>query len=276
MRMLDTFDSTGARDLAEQRQTAALGVGSSLGGVLLLGLGALGLGLVGLAVGDFGLQWQPVPTGLPAREPVAYATSALLVATAIAVLWTRSRKLGVALLALTYLAWVVLLHLPRVVVRPTNVATWLGFCEILFVACGALLLATSSMRPDRWTSFNRATQAVMGSCALLFGLSHFVYPDVTASLVPAWLPWPAFWALFTGAAHVAAGLALISGLLARPAALAFAAMALSFVLLVHLPRVVANPTAHAEWVMLFVAISIAGAGVAAAQAAYQLTPPKRG
>jgi uncharacterized membrane protein YphA (DoxX/SURF4 family) len=99
-------------------------------------------------------------------------------------------------------------------------------------------------------------------CALEFALCHFVYVDVTASMVPGWLPARAGWAYATGVAHAAAGVALITGLRVRLAATLEAAMCAAFVLLVHLPRVAAAPADHGEWTSLVTAFAIAAAALA--------------
>jgi uncharacterized membrane protein YphA (DoxX/SURF4 family) len=89
---------------------------------------------------------------------------------------------------------------------------------------------------------------IFGACLIVFGISEFVYAAFTASLVPAWLP-PSqlFWAWVTGICQIAAGLALLSGVKARLAAILLTAMYLVFTLIVHLPRVIADPSAIGAW-----------------------------
>ena len=99
-----------------------------------------------------------------------------------------------------------------------------------------------------------------GVSALVFGLAHFNYIEFTATFVPAWIPpTQVFWAWATGAGHFAAGLALVSGIQARLAVTLHAAMMGSFVVLVHIPRVIASPEKHEEWIMLGVSSSLTGA-----------------
>src|SRR5437763_529874 len=93
------------------------------------------------------------------------------------------------------------------------------------IALGMVVLAWGA-----WLAF--------GACLLVFGTSHFLYAQFTASLVAAWLP-PSrlFWAYATGAAQIAAGLAMLTGVKARLAAILLTIMYAAFGLLVHIPSI---------------------------------------
>jgi uncharacterized membrane protein YphA (DoxX/SURF4 family) len=65
----------------------------------------------------------------------------------------------------------------------------------------------------------RLAYILYGLGLIAFGLSHFFYLELTAPLVPAWLPGPIFWAYATGTIYTACGLALVVGLATRLAAL---------------------------------------------------------
>ena len=89
----------------------------------------------------------------------------------------------------------------------------------------------------------RIGRIAFGICAVLFGVAHFVYMDMTAPLVPHWLP-PSgvFWGYATGVAHIAGGVALITGIQARLAAILTTVMYASFTPLVHIPALLADPS----------------------------------
>lgn len=216
-------------------------------------LGAIGLGVASLIARDFAFQWQPVPKDIPAHDILALASGALLIAGGLAATW-RSAGAARLILPAFYLLWVIALHLPVVAARP-NVGTLLGVAEILALASGGSVLAGE--RKPGWLPL--AARVAFGLSALVFGISHFVYAKETAAFVPGWIPFPLFWAYATGAGHAAAGLAILSGIKARLAATALAGMCGSFVLLLHAPRVIADPGSRFEWTMMAVAVSITGA-----------------
>ena len=98
-----------------------------------------------------------------------------------------------------------------------------------------------------------------GLAAVVFGTAHFVFAEFTASMVPAWLPMRLELAHLTGAIHAGTGLAMLLGFRPRIAAGLEAAMMTSFVLLVHLPRIAADPTSRLELTMGCIALALSSA-----------------
>lgn len=230
--------------------------------LVLYGLGAVCLGIVGVAFGDFARQWQPVPDAVPFRTPLAYVCAILLAAGGAGALFRRTASRAAAFLAIFYALWVVVLHGPRVFAQPSNVSIWLGLAEILALsAAGATVWALSAPHARRAALVLQGARLTFGCCLLVFGLSHFVYAEFTAGMVPEWIPFRTFWAYATGCGHIAAGLSLLTTVLARAASALLTAMLASFVLLVHVPRVAAEPGSHHEWVMIAMATSLTGAAL---------------
>lgn len=234
-------------------------------GRISLATAALGLGVLGFITGDFALNWQPVPESVPGRTLLAYLTAGLLLILGGGLLVNRYQYQFSLAIAGAFLVWAVLLHGPGVVADPLNVLPWLGFTERLEVAAGALMLAATQV-PG--TPFARSGLLVgrisFGACLPIFGLSHWAYPQFTADMIPAFIPAHLFWAYFVGAGHVAAAVAILTNVLARLAAIAFAAMVSGIVLLLHVPRVIAAPGSRVEWTMLVIALIITGAAWCAA------------
>ena len=72
-------------------------------------------------------------------------------------------------------------------------------------------------------------------------------------------PGPLFWAYATGAAHVAAGIAILTGVQARLAAGLLTVKFAAFGVLVHAPLAFADPASQLNWVMNAMNLALTGA-----------------
>jgi uncharacterized membrane protein YphA (DoxX/SURF4 family) len=214
------------------------------------GLGVMALGMVCLAWGNFD-PGQPVPKDFPDRAALAYAAAAFMLVAGAAIEWRRTTTWGAAALTVYYTLIVVCLMNGRLV--PAHYAefgTYSNIAEQLAIAAGGLIVYAASARIDAALAarLTRLGQWVFGVCAVLFGGAHFFYMNLTAPLVPQWLP-PSqeFWAYATGLGHIAAGLAILTGVRARLAAILLTAMYASFTPLVHVPILLAHPSSYFNW-----------------------------
>jgi uncharacterized membrane protein len=97
---------------------------------------------------------------------------------------------------------------------------------------------------------------------LVFGVQHFLYAQFIAFLVPAWMPAHLFLAYFTGAALIAAGLAIGTHLFSRLASMMLGVMFVLWFITLHVPRALAamhTAKDADEWSSAFVALGFAGA-----------------
>jgi uncharacterized membrane protein YphA (DoxX/SURF4 family) len=214
------------------------------------GLGVMALALVCLAWGDFD-PGQPVPKDFPARTALAYAAAAFMLVVGAAVEWRRTVAWAAAALTAYYTLVVFMLMNGRVMVaHPAEFGVYSGAAEQLAIAAAGLIVFAASAPIDtaRAARLTRWGQLAFGVCAILFGGAHFFYMHLTAPLVPKWLPpTQEFWAYATGVFHIAAGVAILTGVQARLAAILLTAMYASFTPLVHLPTLLANPSSHGNW-----------------------------
>ncbi len=225
-------------------------------GAIALAIAAIGFGAAGLLFHAFPLQDRPIPAALPLRALLSVAASLAMAGAGVAILAPAARRAGAIALALLYALWILVVQLPGTLGMPTIIGMWLGPAELGVLVIAALMLGRPAMSGATAT----IARVLFGLCLIVFGACHFVYADITAAMVPAWLPASHFWAYATGAGHMLAGVAIACAVYARLAATMWSAMCASFVVMVHLPRVAAQPGAHAEWAMLFVALSIAASG----------------
>ncbi|MEO8926358.1 MAG: DoxX family membrane protein [Caulobacteraceae bacterium] len=214
------------------------------------GLGAVVLGIVVLAYGAFASVWLPVPANLPAYHILAYASAGVLIAAGLAINAPRAAPIGALALAVLFASGMLVLELPHVLAKPADWGGWQAVAESTVMALGGVLAYTQApgVGETRAAAIARIARLVFGVCLLIFGVSHFVYARFTASLVPAWLP-PSqlIWAWATGVAQIAAGLAVLSGIQARLAAILLTVMYVAFSVLVHIPSVIADPSRQDNW-----------------------------
>ena len=219
-------------------------------GAHVYSLGVIALGVVGLIAGDFVLG-QSVPKHFPERTALAYLAAVFLIVAGAAVPWRRTAAWGAGALALYYALVVVVLMNGRLVfAHHAEFGTYSGVAEQLAIAAGACLVyaARAAISETLAARFQQGGRLTFGVCSLLFGGAHFVYMNLTAPLVPKWLPGtPVFWAEATGLGFVAAGIALLTGVQARLAMILLTAMLISFALLVHWPLLFADASNRMNW-----------------------------
>ena len=221
-----------------------------------LALGLAALGALSVASGDFAFQWQPVPADIAARGALAIAVGLLEILAGLLLAFARLRSAGAWLAAALLAGWTAL-HVPAVARHPASIADWLGLAEAAAMASAALMFAAEQGGAAAGRAIRRGGMPVFGLCAIVFGAAHFAYADFTASMIPAWLPQRVALAWFTGAAHALAGVAIAAGVCRTLAAALEALMMASFVVLVHMPRVLAHSGSRMEWTMLCVALTLA-------------------
>ena len=226
----------------------------------IYGIAAFILGLTGLIFGSFEAFGLPVPPGTPGYPILVYGAAALLAAAGLAAQLRLTVRPATLILAAFFAATLLILCVPAAVKAPATWVSYENIAEKLAMLLGALLAFAAVSTGPRADAIRKVAPLLFGACLVVFGISEFVYARFTASLVPAWLP-PSqlFWAYATGACQIAAGLAVLSGVLERLAATLLTVMYLGFGLILHLPRVIAEPGLPGAWSENGVNLVLAGA-----------------
>jgi len=218
-------------------------------GARVFGLGIIMLALVCLAFGNFDFG-QSVPREFPARTVLAYVAAVFMLVAGVALEWQRTVKWGAGALAIYFaLVVVVIMDGRQVIAHYSEYVIYSSVAAQLAVAAGALIIYAGTVNdPARAACLTRVGQVTFGLCAVLFGGAHFFYMNLTAPLVPKWLPpTQEFWGYATGVFHIAAGLAIVTGVKARLAAILLTIMYAAFTPLVHLPLLLADSSGHYVW-----------------------------
>ena len=215
----------------------------------------IGLGVLGLIQGGFAPIWDSVPKALPARELLACLCSLICLVCGVGILFARTAPIAARVLFVYLFVWMVLIKVRLIVLMPLVEGAYQSWGETAVIVAGAwVLYAGFAAESDRrrlgfavGEKGVRLAQALYALALIAFGLSHFVYLNLTAPLVPGWLPAHTFWAYFTGCTYLLAGAAILTGVWARLAAVLSAWQIGLFLLLVWVPIVAAGNVSAEHW-----------------------------
>jgi uncharacterized membrane protein len=202
--------------------------------------------------GNFSAELEPFPDSILWLEVVAYGLGAILLAASAGLFFARTSLVSAFFIGVYGSVWAVIRARP-ILHQVLSIGSWYGFCEALGPMLGAWILyamlrrrfdasAMSVMTDDRAL---RVARVLFGGACVVYGAAHFAYASYTAAMVPGWLPGRMGFVYLTGAAHSAAGVALLVGVLPRLAATLEAIMMGLFGVLVWLPSFFAHP--RPEW-----------------------------
>jgi hypothetical protein len=195
---------------------------------------ALASGLVTLVWHDYGPLFS-------------YAAAAAQIFGGAAILFQRTAKAGAVILCAVYLIFALVL-VPPIVATPLVYDPWGNFFEQFTLVTGAAILYARFSSVWAPETLHRIGRILLGISTASFAVYQAVHPDVTASLVPKWLP-PSqmFWVGLTTAAFALAAVALFANRMALLAARLLTLMLVIFGLLVWVPLLLSNPHSHADW-----------------------------
>ena len=127
-----------------------------------------------------------------------------------------------------------------VVIRPVVFWPYFLGIAVLVIGVAALLRGRPSQTrgAERVMMFGPLFYAVpMG----VFAGDHFVFHTQIAQIVPSWMPFHMFWVYFVGCCLLAGAIGLGTKKYSRLAALCFGVMLFCFVLMMHIPNLIATP-----------------------------------
>ena len=232
--------------------------GHSVFAVTLIGIGLLGL---------IDAVSHPVSQGLSAVEVLAYLRAFIYVACGIGLLFGRVATAAARVLFVYFLLLLLVFRAPGLL-HGFGVDVYWSLCETaVMLAAAWVLYASLATDWDRQRvgfvvgdKGLHIARALYGAAIIPFGIAHFQYLKHTAAMVPGWLPAHVAWADFTGAAFIAAGIAVLIGVCARLAAALSALQMGMFLLLVWVPAIATRSLSRFEWGEVLVTWVLTAAG----------------
>jgi uncharacterized membrane protein len=217
---------------------------------LVFALTMIAIGVLGLVSGTFAPIWAGVPKALAGRQLLAWLCTAVSLACGVGLLMKRWAAWAALVLLVYLLVWTLLFKVPFIIRQPLVEVSYQSCGENAVLIAAAWVLYVGLAQGRRFPAGGlglRTAHVLYGLALIAFGFSHFAYLNLTAPLVPEWLQGNVFWAYFTGAAYLAAGVAIVTGFAGRLGALGSALQITLITLLVWGPMVLRGEVNSSNW-----------------------------
>jgi uncharacterized membrane protein len=163
----------------------------------------------------------------------------------------------------------------------TSASFWLHFIFLLILVAGFVMAVVRRSKLEENALRREAFIIGLGPLFFaaplaLFGMQHFALQEVVVNAVPDWMPGHFFWVWLVGTALIAASLSIITGRIARWAALLVALMLFLFVLMIYVPNAARNPSNRFAFVLLLRDLALSGGALCLSATLVAETNPQIG
>ena len=184
----------------------------------------------------------------------AFIVGAALLVAAIMISFEKMGGMIEITLGIGMLIFFLAFHVPNqifIIPYKFHLGLWTDALKELALAGGAFILAvfSSTRQWDEKSIGFRLTQDQLmrlgkiffSTTMISFGIDHFLYTESISNLVPAWIPDHIFWTYFAGIALIGSGTAIVLNIFVKQVAILLSMMLLLWVILLHIPRAIADP-----------------------------------
>lgn len=241
-------------------------------GRAFFGAALIGIGIQQFIFTGFRPFLIPIAEWLPAASFWVTLSGVVLVVTGGLIIWGKKGRTTASILGAVLLGFFLLIHVPyQLQHNPEMLGAWTNALKCSAFAGGAFITAASFPASrkavtignsltawlNRLISFGRILFAIT---MILFGIDHFLYTQFVATLVPAWIPGAVFWTYVAAIALIGAGVAIILKIRVTIVAALLAIMLFIWVIVLHIPRAIADPNGANgnEITSVFQALAFAG------------------
>ncbi len=225
---------------------------------LFYAIAIIALGVQHFLFKDFIAGRAPAwPKDLAGQVLLAYITGSILILGGVATLIQKNARAALTIVGILILLWAGLRNLYAVLVALDYGGLLTNTCKALSLGFGAFVIAQTFAPEKESAGFTRfiRTMAQAGRYALglflfIAGIQHFLFADFVKFLIPAWIPAPLLWTYLSGIALFIAGLAILTGVKASLAANLAGIMVFSWLLVLHIPRAIAEANQNEETAVL--------------------------
>ena len=143
-----------------------------------------------------------------------------------------------------------------------NAAKELALAGGAFAVCRRFNLNTSYPASRFWRKLVSVGSLFFPLAIISFGLDHLLYANEAKAYIPEWIPWHLFWMYLTGTALAGSGIAIIFKIKPRLFATLLGTMIFIWIVILHIPRVIAAPVDEQAGELTSALIALAYCGTA--------------
>ena len=209
----------------------------------------------------------PSPVGIADNNIVVWTISIFLIVASAAIIFGLKTRAVAAYLGVILLLLLLALHLPYDIKTNLHFLGGWGDAFKIFAYSGGAFIVASSIPVTLNNGANDLIEKIIpvgrfffAITMIVFGIEHFIYAPFVQMLVPAWVPGHIFWTYFAGVALIAAGAGILLNVQLRLAANLLGIMIFLWLILLHIPRAIADPHSGNgnEWTSAFEALGFSG------------------
>ncbi len=220
-------------------------------GRIFFGIAMMGMGFQSIYYHDFPYMLiPPKHSWIPGLAILAYISGALLILVGACIAFGKKVRPISLVLGIVLLLIFCFYFIPYQLFATNkylDFGEWENAEKELALAAGVFVIAGcfSEKKENRFMSLLARLiplGAIIFSITILcFGTDHFLYAKDTADYMPLWVPLPLFWVYFAGAALIASGIGIILNIKRRLSATLLGTMIFIWVIILHIPKAIANP-----------------------------------
>lgn len=238
---------------------------------IFYGIGMMGMGIQHFIYSSFRPVIMPAWPQWINTPILAYSVGAIIVTASTFIIWGRNTKSISLLLGAFLLLCFMFIQIPFLLFIKTNspahLGLWTNALKELALAGGAFIIAGISLQDEvKHTILSTSEKLVpygkifFSITLIAFGIDHFFYTEFVATLVPTWIPDHTFWTYFAGVTLIGSGTAIILKIRRRRIALLTCIMLILWLIILHIPRAIAEPNLEKgnEITSVFQALAFSG------------------
>lgn len=228
-------------------------------GRIFFAVAVLAIGIVHLVTGNFPTGLLPVTSVYSGKIVLVYANGIALIVAGALILSKKYAYPGAALAAAIWLVWLLIFHLPQLVMTYNSPFEWTPTFEVAMLLGGALvLMGLVASPPNSKGKFVLIGSYVVGVSVLVFAVLHLIYLQFITTLLLPWMPFKLFWAYVVMISFFAAAISILTRIWLRLSTSLLGLMFFIWFWILHIPLVVTHYRVEPQWTSIAVVLGASG------------------